>query len=37
VEAVAAVAAKPGNQTILVPATALEAFSDAFKMLKGRG
>lgn len=37
VEAVAAVAGKAGNQTILVPANALEAFADAFKMLKGRG
>ena len=27
----------PGKQTIMVPANALEAFGDAFKMLKGRG
>ena len=26
-----------GNQTIVVPAAALEAFGDAFKLLKGRG
>lgn len=26
-----------GSQTIVVPASALEAFGDAFKMLKGRG
>ena len=26
-----------GNQTIIVPAQALEAFGDAFKLLKGRG
>tara|TARA_R110002094_G_scaffold137503_1_gene129073 strand:+ start:1170 stop:2063 length:894 start_codon:yes stop_codon:yes gene_type:complete len=26
-----------GNQTIVVPAQALEAFGDAFKLLKGRG
>lgn len=37
VEALQAVAAGNGKQTILVPANALEAFGDAFKMLKGRG
>ena len=37
VEALQAVAAGQGKQTILVPANALEAFGDAFKMLKGRG
>jgi hypothetical protein len=26
-----------GKQTILIPANALDAFGDAFKMLKGRG
>ncbi|KKL69991.1 hypothetical protein LCGC14_2109360, partial [marine sediment metagenome] len=26
-----------GNQTIVVPAQALEAFGDAFKLLKGKG
>ena len=36
VEAVQAIAAGAGKQTILVPANALEAFGDAFKMLKGR-
>jgi regulator of protease activity HflC (stomatin/prohibitin superfamily) len=37
VEAMQAIATGPGRQTILVPANALEAFGDAFKMLKGRG
>jgi regulator of protease activity HflC (stomatin/prohibitin superfamily) len=37
VEALQAVASGHGKQTILVPANALEAFGDAFKMLKGRG
>jgi regulator of protease activity HflC (stomatin/prohibitin superfamily) len=37
VEALQAIAAGQGKQTILVPANALEAFGDAFKMLKGRG
>ena len=37
VEALQAVASGAGKQTILVPANALEAFGDAFKMLKGRG
>jgi regulator of protease activity HflC (stomatin/prohibitin superfamily) len=36
VEALQAVASGQGKQTILVPANALEAFGDAFKMLKGR-
>ena len=31
-----AIAVGAGKQTILVPASALEAFGDAFKMLKGR-
>lgn len=35
VEALAAVGAGEGKQTILLPAHALDAFSDAFKMLKG--
>jgi regulator of protease activity HflC (stomatin/prohibitin superfamily) len=37
VEAMQAIASGAGKQTILVPANALEAFGDAFKMLKGRG
>ncbi len=37
VEALTALASGGGKQTILVPANALEAFGDAFKMLKGRG
>ncbi len=37
VEAMQAIASGPGRQTILVPANALEAVGDAFKMLKGRG
>lgn len=36
VEALAAVGQGNGKQTIIVPAQALEAFGDAFKMLKGR-
>ncbi len=36
VEAVQAVASKEGNQTIVLPANAMDAFGDAFKMLKGR-
>ena len=36
VEAFQAVASKQGNQTIVLPANAVEAFGDAFKMLKGR-
>ncbi len=35
VEALNALGASEGKQTILVPAQALEAFGDAFKMLKG--
>ncbi len=37
VEALTAVGQGAGKQTILVPAQALEAFGDAFRMLKGRG
>lgn len=37
VEALTAVGSGEGKQTIVVPANALEAFGDAFKMLKGRG
>lgn len=37
VEALAEVAKGGGKQTILLPANALEAFGDAFRMLKGRG
>lgn len=37
VEALTAVGQGSGKQTIIVPAQALEAFGDAFKMLKGRG
>ncbi len=36
VEALSALGAGEGKQTILVPADALAAFGDAFKMLKGR-
>jgi regulator of protease activity HflC (stomatin/prohibitin superfamily) len=36
VEALTALGAGAGNQTIVVPANALDAFSDAFKMLTGR-
>ncbi|MDO9639320.1 MAG: SPFH domain-containing protein [Pseudotabrizicola sp.] len=36
VDALAKVAQGPGKQTILIPAQALDAFADAFKMLKGR-
>ena len=36
VEALTAVGTGPGKQTILVPAHALEAFGNAFNMLKGR-
>lgn len=35
VEALSAVGAGEGKQTILLPANAMEAFGDAFKMLKG--
>ena len=37
VEALQKVASGQGNQTIVMPANALDAFADAFKMLKGRG
>ena len=37
VEALTLVGQGAGKQTIIVPAQALEAFGDAFKMLKGRG
>lgn len=36
VEAMQAIAAGQGKQTILLPASLLESFGDAFKMLKGR-
>ena len=37
VEALNTLGGGTGTQTIVVPASALEAFGDAFKMLKGRG
>ena len=37
VEALNALGAAEGKQTIILPAAALEAFSDAFKQLKGMG
>lgn len=37
VEALNALGAGQGKQTIVVPAAALEAFGDAFKLLRGRG
>ena len=37
VEAVAKIASGAGNQTVVVPASALDAFADAFRMLRGRG
>ncbi|MGB5559005.1 MAG: SPFH domain-containing protein [Paracoccaceae bacterium] len=37
VEALTAVGQGAGKQTVIVPAQALEAFGDAFKMLQGRG
>ena len=37
VEALAQVAVGEGKQTILLPANALEAFSDAFKLVRGKG
>lgn len=37
VEALGAMSSGQGNQTIIVPAEALAAFGDAFKLLKGRG
>lgn len=36
VEALSAVGAGDGNQTVLLPSNALDAFGDAFKMLKGK-
>ncbi|MFT5744345.1 MAG: regulator of protease activity HflC (stomatin/prohibitin superfamily), partial [Paracoccaceae bacterium] len=36
VEALSKLGESAGSNTILVPANALEAFGDAFKMLKGR-
>ncbi|WP_428924632.1 SPFH domain-containing protein [Marinibacterium sp. SX1] len=36
VEALAALGTGEGKQTILVPAAAIEAFSDAFRLLRGR-
>jgi regulator of protease activity HflC (stomatin/prohibitin superfamily) len=37
VEALTAVGNSEGDQTVILPANALDAFADAFKMLKGRG
>ncbi|PVH30656.1 SPFH domain-containing protein [Pararhodobacter oceanensis] len=37
VEALTQVAVGDGKQTVLIPSQALDAFGDAFKMLKGRG
>lgn len=37
VEALNALGGSAGNQTVVLPANALEAFGDAFKMLKGSG
>ena len=37
VEALTAVGQGQGKQVIVVPAQALDAFGDAFRMLKGRG
>ncbi|KHA52146.1 MAG: SPFH domain-containing protein [Sulfitobacter geojensis] len=37
VEAVGAMSSGDGNQTVIVPAEAVAAFGDAFKLLKGRG
>lgn len=36
VEAISRMGAGQGNQTVVLPANALDAFADAFKMLKGR-
>nr|WP_183751943.1 SPFH domain-containing protein [Pseudochelatococcus contaminans] len=36
VEALATVGQAPGNQTLVLPAAALEAFTNAFSLLKGR-
>lgn len=37
VEALTAVGNGPGKQMVILPSTLVEAFADAFKMLKGRG
>ena len=37
VEALGAMGTSAGNQTVIVPAEAITAFGDAFKLLKGRG
>ncbi|PUB11028.1 SPFH domain-containing protein [Yoonia sediminilitoris] len=37
VEALQKLGAGAGNQTVVLPANALDAFADAFQMLKGRG
>ncbi|MEL6587164.1 MAG: SPFH domain-containing protein [Pseudomonadota bacterium] len=37
VEALASLGASDGSQTLVVPASALDAFGEAFRMLKGRG
>jgi regulator of protease activity HflC (stomatin/prohibitin superfamily) len=37
VEAIGSVANGQGNQTIIVPADAVDAFGKAFQMLRGRG
>ena len=37
VEALTAMGKSAGSQTVVVPASALDAFADAFKMLRGRG
>lgn len=37
VEALTALGTSSGSQTIVVPASAMDAFGDAFKLLKGRG
>ncbi|WP_298429575.1 SPFH domain-containing protein [uncultured Jannaschia sp.] len=37
VEALTALGGKAGSQTVVVPASALDAFGEAFKMLRGRG
>ena len=37
VEALNELGSGQGSNTVVVPANALEAFGDAFKMLRGRG
>jgi regulator of protease activity HflC (stomatin/prohibitin superfamily) len=37
VEALTALGTSNGSQTVVVPASAMDAFGDAFKLLKGRG